>query len=144
RDRHPCLWLMVGARQPPFRTFTVEMTPMLGVQEKAHAALTCAKMESAYDELYPCFHFPVDLIFGKGRDTRDVSVFLRKEAAGNCHGFGRLVRCTRANCMELDLTVLAHRGSERACDGARLGPGRYAQYGWDLLFRFHCHFGFLQ
>jgi len=33
RGRHPCLWLMVGARQPPFRTFTVEMTPMLGVQK---------------------------------------------------------------------------------------------------------------
>jgi hypothetical protein len=26
---------MVGARQPPFRTFTVEMTPMLGVPQKA-------------------------------------------------------------------------------------------------------------
>jgi len=30
---------MVGARQPPFRTFTVEMTPMLGVQEDGDLAL---------------------------------------------------------------------------------------------------------
>src|SRR5690606_15519636 len=34
RGRHACLCLMVGARQPPFRTLTVEMTPMLGVQAK--------------------------------------------------------------------------------------------------------------
>ncbi|EBK2060215.1 hypothetical protein AAL85_25900 [Salmonella enterica subsp. enterica serovar Typhi] len=31
RDGHPCLWLTVGACQPPFGTFTLEMTPMLGV-----------------------------------------------------------------------------------------------------------------
>src|SRR5690242_10521065 len=29
--RHPCSWLTVGARQPPFGTYTLEMTPMLGV-----------------------------------------------------------------------------------------------------------------
>src|SRR5690606_8732416 len=38
RGRHPCLWLMVGARQPPFRTFTVEMTPMLGVPKQSPKA----------------------------------------------------------------------------------------------------------
>ncbi|WP_415841572.1 hypothetical protein, partial [Paenibacillus lactis] len=32
RDGHPCPWLTVGARQPPFGTFTLEMTPMLGVR----------------------------------------------------------------------------------------------------------------
>lgn len=34
RGRHPCPWLTVGARQPPFGTFTLEMTPMLGVPSK--------------------------------------------------------------------------------------------------------------
>ncbi len=34
RGRHPCPWLTVGARQPPFGTFTLEMTPMLGVLKK--------------------------------------------------------------------------------------------------------------
>ncbi len=32
RDGHPCSWLTVGVRQPPFGTLTLEMTPMLGVQ----------------------------------------------------------------------------------------------------------------
>ncbi|EDW4537597.1 hypothetical protein YY07_004889, partial [Salmonella enterica subsp. enterica] len=36
RDGHPCLWLTVGACQPPFGTFTLEMTPMLGVLQKEH------------------------------------------------------------------------------------------------------------
>ncbi|WP_217622206.1 hypothetical protein, partial [Paenibacillus agri] len=31
---HPCLWLTVGACQPPLGTFTLEMTPMLGVLNK--------------------------------------------------------------------------------------------------------------
>ncbi len=35
RGRHPCPWLTVGARQPPFGTFTLEMTPMLGVPTSA-------------------------------------------------------------------------------------------------------------
>lgn len=33
RDGHPCPWLTVGARQPPFGTFTLKMTPMLGVPQ---------------------------------------------------------------------------------------------------------------
>jgi len=41
RGRHPCPWLMVGARQPPFRTFTVEMTPMLGVLKKTVSPGPC-------------------------------------------------------------------------------------------------------
>jgi hypothetical protein len=32
-DGHPCSWLTVGVRQPPFGTFTLEMTPMLGVHK---------------------------------------------------------------------------------------------------------------
>ncbi|MBT2765855.1 hypothetical protein, partial [Paenibacillus sp. ISL-20] len=34
RGGHPCPWLTVGARQPPFGTFTLEMTPMLGVRKQ--------------------------------------------------------------------------------------------------------------
>ncbi|MBT2765095.1 hypothetical protein, partial [Paenibacillus sp. ISL-20] len=36
RGGHPCPWLTVGARQPPFGTFTLEMTPMLGVLKQKH------------------------------------------------------------------------------------------------------------
>ncbi|WP_345595311.1 hypothetical protein, partial [Paenibacillus vulneris] len=40
--RHPCSWLTVGVRQPPFGTFTLEMTPMLGVHKNQLPASTNA------------------------------------------------------------------------------------------------------
>ncbi|WP_225445700.1 hypothetical protein, partial [Paenibacillus arenosi] len=58
-DRHPCSWLTVGVRQPPFGTFTLEMTPMLGVQHKeprllGHGSLLKALISRQVCELLTC------------------------------------------------------------------------------------------
>gem|GEM_PF-4169901 len=48
---HPCSWLTVGVRQPPFGTFTLGMTPMLGVPRNSPLSIRTAGFHVLIDAL---------------------------------------------------------------------------------------------